>query len=100
MIAGGAEMASTPLGIVGFVSSRALSTNNNPAEASRPWTKTEMALFYRWCCAIVLEEFEHAKPRNANIYAELVGFGMSSDAYHMTAHQNPVLEQLWPCPMP
>ena len=49
MIAGGAEMASTPLGIAGFVSSRALSTNDNPAEASRPWDKTEMALFVGWC---------------------------------------------------
>ena len=86
MIAGGAEMASTPLGIAGFVSSRALSTNNNPAEASRPWDENRDGFVLSdGAGALVLEEFEHAKSRNANIYAELVGFGMSSDAYHMTA---------------
>ncbi len=86
MIAGGAEMASTPLGIAGFVSSRALSTNNNPAEASRPWDeKRDGFVLSDGAGALVLEELEHAKSRNANIYAELVGFGMSSDAYHMTA---------------
>ncbi|MDA9750848.1 beta-ketoacyl-ACP synthase II [Gammaproteobacteria bacterium] len=86
MIAGGAEMASTPLGIAGFVSSRALSTNNNPAEASRPWDENRDGFVLSdGAGALVLEELEHAKSRNANIYAELVGFGMSSDAYHMTA---------------
>ena len=86
MIAGGAEMASTPLGIAGFVSSRALSTNDNPAEASRPWDQDRDGFVLSdGAGALVLEELEHAKSRNANIYAELVGFGMSSDAYHMTA---------------
>ena len=86
MIAGGAEMASTPLGIAGFVSSRALSTNDNPEEASRPWDKDRDGFVLSdGAGALVLEELEHAKSRNANIYAELVGFGMSSDAYHMTA---------------
>ena len=86
MIAGGAEMASTPLGIAGFVSSRALSTNDNPAEASRPWDQDRDGFVLSdGAGALVLEELEHAKSRNANIYAELVGFGMSSDAHHMTA---------------
>ena len=86
MIAGGAEMASTPLGIAGFVSSRALSTNDNPAEASRPWDQDRDGFVLSdGAGSLVLEELEHAKSRNANIYAELVGFGMSSDAYHMTA---------------
>ncbi len=86
MIAGGAEMASTPLGIAGFVSSRALSTNDNPEEASRPWDlDRDGFVLSDGAGALVLEELEHAKSRNANIYAELVGFGMSSDAYHMTA---------------
>ena len=86
MIAGGAEMASTPLGIAGFISSRALSTNDNPAEASRPWDQDRDGFVLSdGAGALVLEELEHAKARNANIYAELVGFGMSSDAYHMTA---------------
>ena len=86
MIAGGAEMASTPLGIAGFVSSRALSTNDNPEEASRPWDQDRDGFVLSdGAGSLVLEELEHAKSRNANIYAELVGFGMSSDAYHMTA---------------
>ena len=86
MIAGGAEMASTPLGIAGFVSSRALSTNNKPEEASRPWDQDRDGFVLSdGAGALVLEELEHAKSRSANIYAELVGFGMSSDAYHMTA---------------
>ena len=86
MIAGGAEMASTPLGIAGFVSSRALSTNDKPEEASRPWDQDRDGFVLSdGAGALVLEEFEHAKSRNANIYAELIGFGMSSDAYHMTA---------------
>ncbi len=86
MIAGGAEMASTPLGIAGFISSRALSTNDNPAEASRPWDQDRDGFVLSdGAGALVIEELEHAKSRNANIYAELVGFGMSSDAYHMTA---------------
>ena len=86
MIAGGAEMASTPLGIAGFVSSRALSTNDNPEEASRPWDQDRDGFVLSdGAGALVLEELEHAKSRNANIYAELIGFGMSSDAYHMTA---------------
>ena len=86
MIAGGAEAASSPLGIAGFIASRALSTNSNPEEASRPWDKhRDGFVLSDGAGAVVLEEYEHAKKRNAKIYAEVVGYGMSSDAYHMTA---------------
>ncbi|BAP58809.1 beta-ketoacyl-ACP synthase II [Candidatus Tachikawaea gelatinosa] len=86
MLAGGAEKASTPLGIGGFGAARVLSTKkNNPKKASRPWDKyRDGFVLSDGAGVIVLEEFEHAKKRNAKIYAELVGFGMSSDAYHIT----------------
>lgn len=87
MLAGGAEKASTPLGIGGFSAARALSTrNDDPKAASRPWDKDRDGFVLGDGAGImVLEEYEHAKKRGAKIYAELTGFGMSSDAYHMTA---------------
>ncbi|WP_323838538.1 beta-ketoacyl-ACP synthase II [Photorhabdus africana] len=87
MLAGGAEKASTPLGVGGFGAARALSTrNDNPQGASRPWDKERDGFVLGDGAGIlVLEEYEHAKRRGAKIYAEIVGFGMSSDAYHMTS---------------
>ena len=86
MIAGGAEMASTPLSISGFISARALSTNSDPESACRPWDKDRDGFILAdGAGSLVLEDYEHAKLRNAHIYAEIIGFGMSSDAYHMTA---------------
>ncbi|MDG1184629.1 MAG: beta-ketoacyl-ACP synthase II [SAR86 cluster bacterium] len=86
MIAGGAEMASTPLSIAGFISARALSTNSDPESACRPWDKDRDGFVLAdGAGSLVLEDYEHAKKRNAHIYAEIIGFGMSSDAYHMTA---------------
>ena len=86
MIAGGAEMASTPLSISGFISARALSTNSDPEVACRPWDKDRDGFILAdGAGSLVLEDYEHAKQRNAHIYAEIIGFGMSSDAYHMTA---------------
>ena len=87
MVAGGAEMATSPTGLGGFASARALSTrNDDPQTASRPWDKDRDGFVLSdGGAAVVLEEYEQAKARGANIYAELVGFGMSADAYHMTA---------------
>ena len=86
MIAGGAEMASTPLSIAGFISARALSTNSDPESACRPWDKDRDGFILAdGAGSLVLEDYEHAKQRNSHIYAEIIGFGMSSDAYHMTA---------------
>lgn len=87
MIAGGSEMATCGLGIGGFGAARALSTrNDDPQGASRPWDKgRDGFVLSDGAGAVVLEELEHAKARGANIYAELVGFGMSGDAYHMTS---------------
>lgn len=87
MLAGGAEKGSTPLGIGGFGAARALSTrNDDPQAASRPWDKDRDGFVLGDGAGIVvLEEYEHAKKRGAKIYAELVGFGMSSDAWHMTS---------------
>lgn len=86
MIVGGSEMATTPLGLSGFSICRALSTrNDDPQAASRPWDKDRDGFVLGDGAGIlVLEEYECAKQRNAHIYAELVGFGMSADAYHMT----------------
>ena len=86
MIAGGAEMASTPLGLAGFAAARALSTrNDSPETASRPWDKDRDGFVLGDGAGIlVLEEYKHAKQRGAEIYCELVGFGMSGDAYNMT----------------
>lgn len=86
MIAGGAEMASTPTGIGGFAAARALSIRNDePEKASRPWDRDRDGFVLSdGAGVIVLEEYEYAKRRGARIYAELIGFGMSGDAYHMT----------------
>ncbi len=87
MIVGGAEKACSPLGIGGFAASRALSRNNdNPQAASRPWDRDRDGFVLGDGAGIlVLEEYEHAKARGAKIYAEMAGFGMSGDAYHMTS---------------
>ncbi|TDO12619.1 MULTISPECIES: beta-ketoacyl-ACP synthase II [Halomonas] len=87
MVCGGAEMATTPLGLGGFSAARALSTrNDNPTAASRPWDRDRDGFVLSdGAGVVVLEEYEQAKARGATLYAELTGFGMSDDAYHMTA---------------
>jgi 3-oxoacyl-[acyl-carrier-protein] synthase II len=87
MVAGGAEMATCPSGIGGFASARALSASHNddPETASRPWDRhRDGFVLGDGAGVLVLEEYEHAKARDARIYCELVGYGMSGDAYHMT----------------
>jgi len=87
MVAGGAEMATTPVGLGGFAAARALSTrNDDPEGASRPWDRDRDGFVLSDGAGVmVLEEYETARARGAEIYAELVGVGMNSDAYHMTA---------------
>jgi len=87
MIAGGSEATVSPLGIGGFAAARALSTrNDDPQTASRPWDKDRDGFVLgEGAGVMVLEEYEYAKARGAKIYAEVSGFGMSADAYHMTA---------------
>ena len=87
MLAGGTEMATCPLGLGGFAAMRALSTRNDePARASRPWDRDRDGFVLgEGAAVLVLEEYEQAKKRGATIYAELAGFGMSSDAYHISA---------------
>ncbi|WP_163931206.1 beta-ketoacyl-ACP synthase II [Paraferrimonas sp. SM1919] len=87
MVAGGAESVNTPMGIGGFAAAKALSTRNDePQKASRPWDKDRDGFVMgEGAGMMILEEYEHAKARGAKIYAELVGFGMSGDAFHMTS---------------
>lgn len=87
MVAGGAEMTVTPLGMGGFCAARALSTRNDePQKASRPWDRDRDGFVLgEGAGMLVLEEYEYAQKRGARIYAELAGFGMSGDAYHVTA---------------
>jgi 3-oxoacyl-[acyl-carrier-protein] synthase II len=91
MLAGGSEMATCRLGLTGFSALRALTKRNDePQKASRPWDKDRDGFVLGDGAAVlVLEEYEHAKARNAKIYAELAGFGASADGYHMTAPHQP-----------
>ena len=87
MVTGGAEAAMSPLGLAGFNAAKALSTrNDSPKEASRPWDKDRDGFVLgEGSGVLILEDLESAKKRSAKIYAEIIGFGMSDDAFHMTA---------------
>ena len=87
MVAGGAEYATTPTALAGFVTAKAMSTrNDDPAAASRPWDRDRDGfVLSNGAGVVVVEEFEHAKQRGASIHGEIIGFGMSGDAHHMTA---------------
>lgn len=87
MVAGGAEFATTPTSMSGFISARAMSTRNDePEKASRPWDEARDGfVLSNGAGVVVLEELEHARKRGAKIYGEVIGFGMSADAFHMTA---------------
>jgi len=87
MVAGGAEYATTPTGLAGFISAKAMSSRNDaPEAASRPWDRDRDGfVLSNGAGVMVVEELGHARRRGANVYAEIVGFGMSGDAYHMTA---------------
>jgi 3-oxoacyl-[acyl-carrier-protein] synthase II len=87
MVAGGSEFATTPTSMSGFISARAMSTRNDePEKASRPWDRDRDGfVLSNGAGVVILEELEHARKRGAKIYGEFIGFGMSADAYHMTA---------------
>jgi len=85
-VAGSSEAPVTPVGVAGFASLKALTTSENPETASRPWDKGRNGFVIgEGAGAVVLEEYEHAKKRGAKIYGEVVGYGLTGDAYHMTA---------------